>query len=171
MIALALLLAFAAPQRVLLTDDVYSIPHGQWRYLEVRLKQRVATIECSFNVVSGGPGVRVTLVSARELVLFREGGSHDVLATTDFRPSGLLRFTVPEPGEYALVVDNRAEGAARARVKLEIYLEFGGERHRAARTLPPARKWTVVVLSIGCFLLLAVWAGRRLIRAFQRSPG
>ncbi len=169
MILLALLLV-TAPGRVLLMHDVYSVPRDDWRYVEVRLKQQAATVDCDFRVLSGGSGVRVALVSRSDLERFRRGRSHDVLATTNFQRAGRLRFRTPGPGDYALVVDNRMEGRGPARVDLSLSLDFARPAPQASHELPPSRRWTVVALSVLVFLSISVWAGRKLMAAFRAAP-
>lgn len=165
----ALLLLLLASERVLLFDDVYPIPGNRWRYVQVGLKQKPATIDCEFRVVSGGSGVRVALVSYDQLRRFRQGRSHDILATTNFERSGRLRFRPPKPGQYALIVDNRMEGRGEARVEMRVSVDFSGQAPQHAKTLPPARRWAVVAISLGLFGIVAFWAGRRLLAAFRRS--
>jgi hypothetical protein len=165
--SLAWLLLLLVSERVLLMDDVYAIPPGDWRYVEVGLKQRAATVQCDFEVQSGGSGVRVALVTRGELDRFRRGRSHDVLGTTNYERSGRLRVRVPGPGEYALVVDNRMEGRGRARVALRVFLDFAAQPPQQARTLPPARRWLVVSASVLFFLAITWWAGRKLLAAWR----
>jgi len=167
MSAFALLLILLASPRVLLVDDVYTIPASEWRYLEVGLNQQTAAVECEFRVIEGGSGVRLALVSRPDLERFRAGRSHDVLATTAFLKSGRLRFAVPHPGEYAIVVDNRMEGRGSAKVDLKIYLDFGARGTQQARELPAERRRLVVTLSILVFLAVAAYAGWKIWPALK----
>jgi hypothetical protein len=165
----ALLFLLLASERLLLFDDVFTVPANDWRYVEVGLRQRAATVNCEFRVISGGSGVRVALVSHHELVRFRKGRSHDILATTNFERSGRLRFRVPEPGEYALVVDNRMEGRSEARVSMRVILDFAGRAPQPAATISPKRRLMVVLVSLALFGAIAYWAGRRIVAAFRNS--
>ena len=157
------LLFLLLSSRVLLFDDVYTIPRGDWRFVEIGLRQRAAVVDCDFRVVSGGSGVRVALGR------FRQGRNHDILATTNFEKSGRLRFRVPGPGQYALVVDNGLEGRGEARVALRVFIDFSGRRPQEVVTLSPARRWFVIVISLAVFGAIAYWAGRRILAAFRRS--
>ncbi len=167
MSASALALILLASSRILLVDDLYTIPASEWRYLEFGLNKQTATVECEFRVVEGGSGVRLALVSRPELERFRSGRSHDVLATTSYLKSGRFRFAVPRPGEYAIVVDNRMEGRGPAQVDLKIYLDFSVRRTPQAVELSEGRRRLIVLLSILVFLAIAVYAGRRILPAFR----
>jgi hypothetical protein len=167
MSAIAFALILLASSRVLLVDDVYTIPASEWRYLEVGLNKQTATVECEFRVVEGGSGVRLALVSRPDLERFRARRSHDVLATTAFLKSGRLRFSVPHPGEYAIVVDNRMEGRGPARVDLKIYLDFSVSGAQQARELPVERRRFIVIVSILAFLATAAYASWRIWPALK----
>ena len=52
---LALLLLAAG--RVGMIDEVVRVPAGEWRALDLVLKQQAAVIECRFSVLRGGSPV------------------------------------------------------------------------------------------------------------------
>nr|MDQ2900471.1 hypothetical protein [Acidobacteriota bacterium] len=109
----------SAPQAVL-TDDVYQIPAREWRFVEFVLKQQPVAVECNFQVVSAGPGVRLELVTKEELRQFLFSKPHESLAITGYETRGELRLPVRTPGEYAIVIASSPLARASASVHLRL---------------------------------------------------
>ena len=173
MIAALALLAALAPETVALVDEVVEVPAAGWRAVEVALKQRPAILECRFTVVNGRSGVRVALLPREDLERFRGGRRHRVLLSTGFESRGRFRCA-PGLGEYSLLIDNRLEARAPASVRLEVTLQFSREGEPLARELSPARRVTVIVVSLGVFAAIVWYAARRLLRRLnpaRRIPG
>jgi hypothetical protein len=163
MILLALMLA-AAPARVVLLDELVRVPPSQSRAIDVLLKQRGALVECRYAVERGGSGVRVILLTRAEAERFESGKSHRPLASTPYERSGSFRHPVTTPGEYRLVIDNRLEGRGPALVRVELSAVFGDPMLQV-RELDPGRRARVIIVSLGLFVLIAGWAGWRMLTA------
>jgi hypothetical protein len=169
MIACALLLALAAASRVELADEVYSIPADNWRYLEVGLKQQPAVVVARYDVDVSAPRaeVRVSLMRREDMEHLRQGLPHGSIENTEPARSGTLRAYVP-PGDYVLVVDNRASHGPPSPVHLHVWLDFTERSGPIITTLPPERQLVVVVVSFAVFFTIVGWSGRRLLRAVRK---
>ncbi len=164
----ALLLLLAASS-VELVDEVYQIPPGEWKYVEVNLRQRPARVTAGF-VVDTAPGkVRLALMTRADLERLREDEPHGLLAVTEFGRSGGLDFRVREPGDYVLVVDNRSSKAQAAAVHLHIALDFARPSRPGVTRLAPERQLTVILLSFAFFFGVVTYSTRKLLRAAKRS--
>ncbi len=163
--ALVLLLLDPAP-RVDLVDEVIDIPASEWRYVELNLKQQPVSVTCDFTAAEGDR-VRVALLRGEDLHRLREDRPHGILAATRPASRAALRFAVPEPGEYIVVVDNRAGRAAK--VRLRVGLDFSGSAGPRVRYLSRERRWTVVLASFAFFFGVVIYSARRLLRS-ARPP-
>ena len=167
MILLALML-LAADARVALVDDLVRVPPAQWRAIDVLLKQRGAVVECRYSVERGGSGVRVALMSRADSERFGAGRSHRPLISLPYQRNGWFRHPVSEPGEYRLVIDNRMEGRGAAIVRVQLNAAFNDPLLRI-RELPAGRRAQVVIISLGLFALITMWAAWRIRLASRRS--
>ncbi len=167
MILAALLLAGAplldqgpAPRvRLLVTEDSVDVPRGEWRSVDVAIKQ-AALVECAFRVAAGGP-VRIALLSRAQAERLRKGVGHEFVRGHAALKSGVLRLDVT-PGEYEVILQNDVDPRP-AQVDIRVWVAFpGGQR---VAMLTPARRIAIVVFSSTVFLMIAVFAGTRLIRA------
>jgi hypothetical protein len=168
MIAALLLLLAAAPERVVLIDEVVAVPAKGWRDFAITLRQRPAVLECRYTV-SGGSGVRALLLQRSDVERLREGRPHQPIAATAFVHAGALRAAPPVPGDYSLVLDNALEGRGPALVRLTVSLTFGVAQP-AARELPAGRRLTVICLSALFLFAVAGYVGWRLHIALGRPP-
>src|ERR1035438_10306118 len=113
------LFLFAAATRIQLVDEPFDIPAQDWRYVEeLGLHQRVATLIASFRVQSGG-AVRLLLMTRDDMERMSAAKPHEVMNSSAPALTDRLHWTVPQPGDYVLVVDNRAN-AAPAHVHLSV---------------------------------------------------
>ncbi len=149
-----------------LVDEVYQIPANEWRYVEVDLKQRAALVAARYEVQSPGGEVRLALMRREDLGRMREGLPHGVIDETAPAPGGILAPQVRGPGEYVLVVDNRADRAAS--VRLKVSLDFNVRRGPEVIVLSPRRQLTIVLISFAVFLGIVTWSARRLLRGIRR---
>ena len=94
MTPLALLVLLAASS-VELVDEVYQIPPAEWKYIEVNLRQRPARVTAAFVVDTGSRQGAPGADDAADLERLREDEPHGLLAVTEFRKSGALRFPRP----------------------------------------------------------------------------
>ncbi|MCX6629982.1 MAG: hypothetical protein NTW28_20385 [Candidatus Solibacter sp.] len=167
MTALACFLLLAASTSVELVDEVYQIPSARWNYIPINLRQNPARIDASFQVDSGPGRVRLALLTQADLERLREELPHGLLAVTDTGNSGALRFRVRQPGDYALVVDNRSGKGRPAAVHLRIALDFAPAPPAVTR-LDPRRQLTVIVLAFAFFVGVVTFSARKLLRAAKR---
>ncbi len=158
--ALLLALAFAAGNAPI--DEVIEVPAGEWRDVVFALRRQSAVFECRFDVVSGRSGVRLALLPASELDRMRANQRHRVLVTTGFDREGSFRVPV-EAGEYALVIDNRLDQRQPARVHFAVAIEFAPPAGQP-RELTPARRFTVIAVSLAIFLATLAYALPKLRR-------
>ncbi len=155
MLALALFL-LASATRVQLVDEPFDIPAHDWRFdSELGLHQRAATLIADFQVESGGD-VRLLLMTRRDVERMSDGKPHGTLMSGGPSHSGRLQYTVPQPGDYVLVVYNR-ENSEASRVHLSVWLDF-----RPAPAISPQRQLTVILLSFAFFFGVVGWSARRL---------
>jgi hypothetical protein len=163
MIVLASLFLLASSAGVDLVDDPYQIPSGEWKYVEVNLRQRTATIVASFKVNSGSDQLRLALMPLEEEERLRLGQPHRILAGTE--PSGprTLNYRVPTRGDYAVVLDNRAS-KSNANVHLYVSLDFAEPE---VTRIEPRRQLTVILLSFAFFFAVVTFSARKLLRGVK----
>jgi hypothetical protein len=167
MTAFACFLLLAASTRVELVNELYHIPANEWRYVEVSLKQQPAVVTAGYRAQEGSREIRLALLRKTDLERLRSERPFGVLASTSAGAAGRLRFHVPEPGQYALVVDN--SGDRPAAVHLEVSLDFAGAHDPGVTQLPPSRQLTIVLVSFATFFGIVTWSARRLLRAAKKG--
>jgi hypothetical protein len=158
-------------------DEVYQIPPAEWKYVEVNLRQNPALVTASFRVESGaesgaesGSGnIRLALMTRADLEHLRADLPHGLLAVTAIGKSGALNFRVREPGDYVLIVDNRASRAQPAAVHLRIALDFAGPSGPDVTGLSRQRQLTVIVLAFAFFFGVVTFSARKLLRGAKRT--
>ena len=166
-VPLALLFLAASSTSVVLVDELYQIPANEWRYVEVSLEQQPALVSADYRAETGAKDMRLALLRREDLERLRGDRAHGWLAETDAGPTGRLRFRVRDPGEYAIVVDNRG-GDAPAAVHLKVGLDFGTGRGPEVTVLPPRRQLAVILISFAVFFGIVTWSARRLLRNMGR---
>jgi hypothetical protein len=171
MIPLSLIL-LAVSTHVELVNEVVRIPAGDWRYVEVGLKQRPAFVSADYRVEPGSGEVRLALVERDRLEQLQskpEGGAlpEGALAISAPGRSGRLRYRAPVRGEYAVVVDNRL-GSRPAAAHLRVSLDFGARPGPEVTRLSPARQLTVIVITFAVFFGIVSYSARRLLQGIRR---
>jgi hypothetical protein len=169
MTLLACVVLLAASTSVELVDEVYRIPTNEWKYVEVNLRQNPALVTASFRVESGSETVRLALMTRAALESLRAELPHGLLAVTPVGKSGALAFRVHQPGDYVLVVDNRASRAQPAAVRLRVALDFALPSGPEITRITPRRQVTVIVLAFAFFFGVVTFSARKLLRAAKRS--
>jgi hypothetical protein len=169
MIALATMLLLAASTSVDLVDDLYQIPAGEWKYVEVDLRQRPAAISANFDLKNGSAQVRLALMTRADLDHLRGNLPYGVLAMTQAGQRGGFVFRVRERGDYVLVVDNRSAKSAAASVHLFISLDFADTRVPGITQLDPQRQVTVILLSFAFFFGVVTYSARKLLRGVRQT--
>lgn len=160
----------AAPGQLVLAEQTVRVGAAGWLAFEVILQPRIATVVCSFEVLSGPAVVRVELIQGSELRRIETGQRHRALASTPLQQRGGFRYTPHAPGVYAILIDNRTEASEPAEVRLKVSLDFVNAEPEVG-VLSPRRRLTIVALSLLGFFAIVWWSGRRLFRAMrgQRS--
>lgn len=138
---------------------------GDFRWVDVTVRQTPAEVDCSYQVVRGDGSVHVELLPKGELRAFSRGRDHDTMAMTPDGSDGEFRRIVDQPGHYVVVLEN-APRARPATVLLDVKTNFNPGAD-VARTLPAARRVTVIAISFAVFFATVAWSGRRLLRAMQ----
>jgi len=164
---LAWLCLLVSASSVDLVDETYRIPGGEWRYVEVSLRQRPATIYAVLGSPESPPGIRAALLTHEDLYRLNRDRPYGVLATSSPGPVARLSFYVRNPGEYALVLDNR-ESDKPATVHLRVWLDFAGPPGHQPETLSPQRRMTVILVSFLGFFAIVTWSARRLLQSIRR---
>lgn len=166
MIPVALIL-LAASTHVDLVDDLYQIPAGQWRYVELGLRQKPAFVAADFEVKSGSHEVRLALMRREDMERLREDRPSGVLAATDPAGSGQLRYQVRVEGDYILLIDNRLSANRPTEAHLRVSLDFGTIPGPAVTRLSVPRQITVIAISFAVFFAIAGFSARRLLRVIN----
>jgi hypothetical protein len=164
--SVALLLLAAASSRVELVNEVYRIPAGEWRYVELGLNQKPAYVTARFEALEGSRQVRLALLRTADLERLRNGQPHGVMAVTESAGSGRLEYPVEQPGDYAILVDNSTGQGAT--IRLNVSLDFSGTHGAGITRLSPRRQLTVILVSFAVFFGIVGWSTRRLLRAIRR---
>lgn len=167
MIPVALLL-LAASTHVDLVDEDFHIPAGEWRYVELGLRQKAAMVAADVQVRTGSHQLRLALMRQEDLERLRQGRPNGVLASTEPGTAGHLRHSVRVPGDYVLLIDNRASPGQAANAHLRITLDFGVPAGSAVTQLPLRRQITVIAISFAVFFAIAGYSARRLLRGMER---
>jgi hypothetical protein len=161
----------AAQRRETLIYSQFDIDPGEWRYFEFPSKEKDARLRVEYKVEAppNSSGVRVAVVTESEFLKLRQNQPHKEIRSSAYRRQGELRTPLPDPGGYAVVIDNRLEGRRKYRVDLDVSLITGPD----PETLPvgyisPERRRVVVTASIAGFLLILGLAGQALWRATRR---
>jgi hypothetical protein len=150
---------------VVLTDDVYQLAPGDWRWVRFDIRQRAATVICGFQS-SGGEKLHAEIVNRSELDAIRQRKSHGALAQFGPAGAGYIRQLIQDPGEYAAVIENKDTRPAAAHITVALDLT---PPRSAARTLSPTRRLTVIIVSFVCFFAIVTFSARALLRAMRRS--
>ncbi len=166
LLALALLPAQGAgPQE---KGQLLRLQPRDFRWVPFTIRQTPAEVDCKFEVVNGNGSVHVELLPLSEFRLFDRGEDHETLAVTPNARSGDFRRILETPGKYAVVVVN-ADGASPVSVSLQLRTDVNPDSKDVARTLPPGRRLTVILISFAFFFATAGWSGRKLRQA-MRNP-
>jgi hypothetical protein len=148
-----------ATTRVELDDAIYQIRAGDTESVEVDLRQEPATVMATYLVHAGSTQVRILLLSKDDLEHLPEDA---ILARTARGNAGAFAYRVRDRDKYVIVVDNRADKANAATVRLRISLDFARPR---VTQLPPGRKLTVIAVSFLAFLAVVTYSARKLLKA------
>jgi hypothetical protein len=162
--SVAALLLFLVASSQQLVDEVYQLPAGEWRYVQVTLNQPPAMVESSFRVISGNSTARVTLVNRQGLDQLKKG-DREPLGHQGFQREGEFRRLVIVPDEYAVVLEN---GTGRSiAVRFRVSIDFAAHGGPQVRYVSPERRIAVIAISATVFLGIVIYSARKLLRAVQ----
>lgn len=150
-------------------DQSFKLEAGDFRWIPFTVRQTPTGVDCRFDVVKGGPTVHAELLPMSEFRRFDRGREHETLALTASARSGEFRRVIDTRGQYAVVVMND-RNAPPVLVSLQLETTLNPGAGEMARTLPPQRRLTVVLISLAFFLAVLTWSSRRLIVAMRRGP-
>jgi hypothetical protein len=168
MLPLALIL-LASSQRVELFQGVLQVPAGEWHAEMIALRQRrPVVIAADFSVRSGPAQIRLALLRREDLQRLEQGRPNGFLAMTPTGMSGRLRYVVRVPGDYVVLLENRASDAGSASAELRLALDFGQRAGPLVTRLSPARQLTIILISFAVFFAIVTYSARRLLRGMKR---
>ena len=157
------MLLLAATTRVDLVDEDYQIPAGEWKWVEVDLRQQPAVVLAHYLVQGGAGQVRIALIARDDLERLPE---NSLLASTRRGGAGSLAFRVRDRDSYAILVDNRADKTNAATVRLRVSLDFARPR---VTLLSRERQITVVAVSFLAFFAVVTYSARKLLKAARNG--
>jgi len=158
-IPFACILLLAAATRVDLADEEYQIPAGDWKWIEVDLRQQPADVIAAYTVLAGSGEVRIALMTRDDLDHLQE---NELIASTPRGKAGGFEYRVRDRDNYAILVDNRADKEHPATVRLRVWLDFA---RPAATRLSRERQITVVAISFLAFFAVVTYSARKLLKA------
>jgi hypothetical protein len=159
------ILLLSASAATELTNEVVTVPAGDWKYFDVPLHDKAARIIASYEVLSDYGHVRMALMLHEDLDRMNPDLPGIILATPDGR-RGYFADSVRRVGDYVVVLDNQ-EGRHAARVRLRVNLDFGTGRESEVGRLTPRRQLIVVAVSCFAFLGIVAFSAKRLRKAMR----
>jgi len=168
-LSLFLVLLAGTGARVELVDDSYDIPAGDWRYVELTLKQLPVTVLCDYTVEAGSDHVRLALLRRADLERMRRDLTHGVVAITEPGGRGHLQYHLRNPGDYVVMVDNRLQSHKASHVHLRVVLDFvgSGSSGPAITYVPKERRLVVILVSFAVFFGIVTWSAKKLLHAVR----
>jgi hypothetical protein len=167
MIPIAWFCLLVSPASIDLVDETYQIPASEWRYVEVSLRQRPALLSAELDWQAGSRDIRAALLRREDLDRLRKDHPYGVLAATSPGPSGRFRYYVRDPGDYAVVLDNR-DSDQPATIRLRVWLDFAGPPGYGGQSLSPERRLGVILVSFALFFGIVTWSARRLLQNVRK---
>jgi len=167
MISFALIL-LAAATHLELVNEVYRVPAGEFRAIELGLKQHPAMVAADFEVESGPAQVRLALMRRQDLERGRGELPGEVIASTASAASGRIRYRVRVPGDYVVVIENRGGDKRPVEARLRVALDFQMQSGPEVTRLSPGRQFAVILISFAVFFGIVSYSARRLLRGIRR---
>ena len=116
---------------------------------------------------AGSRDIRAALLRREDLDRLRKDHPYGVLAATSPGPSGRFRYYVRDPGDYAVVLDNR-DSDQPATIRLRVWLDFAGPPGYDGQSLSPQRRLGVILVSFAIFFGIVTWSARRLLQNVRK---
>lgn len=168
MIFALVLLAAAASRVEVIPSQTIQVSPGNWGQFPINLEQRPAGVDATFAVESGTDHMRMALLRREDLERLLNEEHTGVLASTEPGRTGSLHYQVRQPGEYVMVLDNRAERTRTATVRVNVWLDFAAPPAPGVTVLSPARRLAVVLISCVAFFGVVMFSARKLWLAVKR---
>lgn len=165
---IAVLLAAAAGPGVSGSSQAIRLDPGEFRWWPLHVRKAPSEIDCRFEVLRGGATVHAELLRQYDFRQFVRRRPYEKLTGTAQGGNGSFSQIVPDRGDYAVVIMNRAS-APVAVVSMYIEAKVSAEGSGIARTLAPGRRLAVILISFAIFFVSAGWSGHRLIRGMKNS--
>jgi hypothetical protein len=160
---IAVLLATAASG----SNQAVRLDAGEYKWWPIYVRQAPMQVNCRFEVLNGAQTVHAELVPQDQFHAFIRRKDYEKLVTTGDTKNGFFSQIIPTRGNYAVVIINE-KNAPAALVSLSIETNLNPSAG-IARTLPPRRRLTVILVSFAIFFVSIGWSGRRLIQAMTRG--
>lgn len=162
-----LILAFLAtlPLYAGIADNPpFQLQPGDYRILDLRVKQTPLRVDASFQVTEGEGSVHMELLPFHAFRSMQRGQPHQALAATADGSSGTFRQTIEEPGIYRIVITNRPNAKVAT-----VALSVSTDRNPAivATELPAKRRIVVIAVSFLLFFAMVGYSGWKLRQANQ----
>lgn len=167
MIPLAWLCLLVSPSSIDLVDETYQIPANEWRYVEVSLRQQPALVSAELVWQAGSREVRAAFLRREDLERLRSDHPYGVLASSSPGALGRFHYDVVDPGDYAVVLDNR-DSDAPSTIHLRVWLDFSGAAGLDAGRISPQRRLAVILISFAVFFGIVTWSARRLLHFVRK---
>src|SRR5881628_3789373 len=106
----------------ILMDSTVSVPKSHWLGVKTQVPLAGTTVDCTIQVEHDSAKVDAILMTREDAERFNRGRSYHPLYQTGFQNSARFRYTVEQPGEYILMLDNRLEGRHETKVAVKVDL-------------------------------------------------
>ncbi len=146
-----------------LASETFQVQAHDYRYIQAKVANWPATMNCTAEVSSGGP-VRIELVADRELIHFVRGRPHEFLLSLSERRKTTFSQALPEKGEYDILFINDHDQPSQVRLEATVRL---AREPDVAKYLPPGKRLTVIVISLLVFVVTMSWSAAKLMTAMR----
>jgi len=137
--------------------------------IEFPVSTQGTRVLCTFSLQEGRSGVRAVLLKRDAERRWLNEQSHDELASTPYSDTDGFSAIVDEPGEYAIMIDNRLEGRDTAVVRLQVRIVSGAGMAAPVQTADSRRAGILVWSAASLALFLILFSAWRIKLAIERK--
>jgi hypothetical protein len=148
-------------------SGVYQIEPSHWRVFHFNVDKPGTLLTGSFEAGAHSAQVQILVLRRQQLARFEDGRSVRPVFVSGFEDSARFRTRIDEPGQYALILDNRIGGRQPSKVALSF--NTAEPQPQTVRTLPPARRRVIVAFSLAFFGAVVVLSATLFLRAANRG--
>jgi hypothetical protein len=141
-----------------------------YRWVPVIVRRTPTLIDCSFEVLRGGPTVHAELLSDADFSRFIRRRDYETLASTATGRTGAFKHMIETPGRYRVLIAN-GRGASAVAVSLAVHEQVDPPPSTISTSVSPRRKFMVILASLALFFGTVWWSGRRLLHAYRERAG